>query len=123
MRFHRMTMKPFLMACCALMLASAAHAQAPASPATPPARTATPDAAQPSNCAPMPPKGTGTKEGPTVGQAHEPLGDKLARSDGTLCPPSDVDPQIRAPTPNEGGKMPVIPPPGSPGGDQNLRPK
>jgi hypothetical protein len=118
-----MSIKPFLMASCALVLASAAHAQAPASPVTPPARTATPDAAQPSNCAPMAPKGTGTKEGSTVGQASEPLGDRLARSDGTLCPPSGVDPQIRAPTPEENGKMPVIPPPGSPGGDQSVRPK
>jgi len=114
--------KPFMMACCALMLASAAHAQAPASPATPPAQTATPDAAPSTNCAPMPPKGTGSKEGSTVGQANEPLGDRLAKSDGTLCPPSGVDPAIRAPTP-ETGKMPVIPPPGSPGGDQSLRPK
>ena len=118
-----MMMKPFLAASCALMLASAAHAQAPASPATPPAQTAPPDAAQPTNCAPMPPKGTGAKQGSTVGQANEPLGDRLARSDGTLCPPSGVDPQIRAPTPEESGKMPVISPPGSPGGDQNMRPK
>src|ERR1700744_2839427 len=115
-----MTMKSFMAASCVLMLATAAHAQAPASPATPPAQTATPAASQPSNCAPMPPNGTGTntnkKEGTTVGKPNEPLGDKLARSDGTLCPPSKVDPAIRAPTP-ESGKMDVIPPPGSPGGD------
>ena len=49
------------------------------------------------------------------------LSDKLARSDGVLCPPN-VDPGIRAPTPDV-GKMPVIPPPGSPGGDPNIRPK
>ena len=119
-----MTMKPLLAASCALMLASAAHAQAPASPATPPAQTAPPAASQPTNCAPMSPNGTGTnsKNDATVGQSNEALGDKLARSDGTLCPPSNVDPQMRAPTP-ETGNMPVIPPPGSPGGDQNVRPK
>jgi len=119
-----MMMKPFLAASCALMLASAAHAQAPASPATPPAQTAPPAAQQPTNCAPMSPNGTGTnaKDGTTTGQSNEALGDKLARSDGTLCPPSNVDPQMRAPAP-ETGKMPVIPPPGSPGGDQNVRPK
>jgi hypothetical protein len=119
-----MSMKPIILASCVLMLASAAHAQAPASPATPPPQTAPPAAAQPTNCAPMPPKGTGmnTKDNTTVGQSNEPLGDKLARSDGTLCPPSNVDPAIRAPTP-ETGKMPVIPPPGSPGGDQSVRPK
>ena len=72
----------------------------------------------------MQPKGTGanSKNDLTVGQSNEALGDKLARSDGTLCPPSNVDPQMRAPTP-ETGKMPVIPPPGSPGGDPSVRPK
>jgi hypothetical protein len=61
-------------------------------------------------------------EGTTTGRASEPLGDKLARSDGVLCPPAGVDPEIRAPTP-DAGKTPVIPPPGSPGGDPTLRPK
>jgi hypothetical protein len=113
-------MKPLISASCLLMLGTAAHAQAPASPATPPAQTAPPAA----NCAPMTPRGSSgtTREGGTVGQSNEALGDKLARSDGTLCPPSGVDPEIRAPTP-EGGKMPVIPPPGSPGGDPSVRPK
>ena len=46
----------------------------------------------------MPPKGTGT-DSTTVGESREPLGDKLARSDGTLCPPPNVDPAIRAPAP------------------------
>ena len=49
------------------------------------------------------------------------LSDTLAQSDGVLCPPS-VDPDIKAPTPNA-GKMPVIPPPGSPGGNPNVQPK
>jgi hypothetical protein len=55
------------------------------------------------------------------GKAGEPLSDKLARTDGVLCPPN-VDPEIKAPTPNA-GKMPVIPPPGSPGGNPNIQPK
>jgi len=50
------------------------------------------------------------------------LSEQLARSDGVICPPAGVDPAITVPTP-EGGRMPVIPPPGSPGGDPNLRPK
>jgi hypothetical protein len=58
-----------------------------------------------------------------VGQSNEALGDKLAKSNGVLCPPSGVDPQMRAAPPDNSGKMPVIPPPGSPGGDPNLRPK
>ena len=52
----------------------------------------------------------------------EHLSDKLARTDGVICPPPRLDPDIRAPTPN-GSNMPVIPPPGSPGGDPNVRPK
>ncbi len=49
------------------------------------------------------------------------LSDKLSRSKGVICPP-DVDPGMQAPTP-ETGKMPVIQPPGSPGGNQNMQPK
>ena len=61
---------------------------------------------------------------PSAAPAAAQLGDKLARSDGVLCPPSNVDPAMRAPAP-ETGKMPVIPPPGSPGGDPTvaMRPK
>jgi hypothetical protein len=49
------------------------------------------------------------------------LSEKLTQTDGVICPP-DIDPDIKAPTP-EAGRMPVIPPPGSPGGDPTLRPK
>ena len=102
---------------------SAATAQAPPSPVTPPAQTAPPAPAN--NCEPMrpvPPRGSVAPEGSTTGSAAEPLGDKLARSGGVLCPPAGVDPEIRAPTP-DAGNTPVIPPPGSPGGDPRLRPK
>ena len=71
---------------------------------------------------PAPPRGTVSPEGTTTGQRAEPLGDKLAKSDGVLCPPAGVDPEIHAPTP-DAGNTPVIPPPGSPGGDPNIRPK
>jgi hypothetical protein len=50
------------------------------------------------------------------------LSDHLARSDGVICPPEHVDPEIKAVTP-PGGAMKVIPPPGSPGGDPNVQPK
>ena len=50
------------------------------------------------------------------------LSERLARSDGVICPPAHVDPEIAQPTP-PGGPMPVIPPPGSPGGDLSVRPK
>jgi hypothetical protein len=101
-----------------------AVAQAPPAPATPPAQTAAPAPARANNCAPTEstPQGNIAPQGTTTGQRAEPLGDKLARSDGVLCPPAGVDPAIRAPTPDT-GNMPVIPPPGSPGGDPTIRPK
>ena len=112
---------------CVLMAASgAAFAQAPPARATPPAQTATPASAASPACAPTQTSpqqgGTVVPQGTTTGQRAEPLGDKLAKSDGVLCPPAGVDPQMRAPTP-AGGNMPVIPPPGSPGGDPTIRPK
>ncbi len=120
-----MQIKHSLFLSCVLMAVPAvALAQAPPAPATPPAQTATPAPARPANCAPLnpAPQGTVVPEGTTTGQHAEPLGDKLARSDGVLCPPAGVDPEIRAPTPDT-GNTPVIPPPGSPGGDPTVRPK
>jgi hypothetical protein len=101
-------------------LTHTAFAQAPPTPATPPARTATPAPSTNSTaCAPH--DTSGSKE-TTSDKRKEPLGEKLAKSDGVLCPPPGVDPDIRAPTP-EGGNTPIIPPPGSPGGDPTVRPK
>jgi hypothetical protein len=121
-----MTIKRFLHFSCVLMVTTrAAIAQAPPGPATPQAQTATPAPVASTNCGPtkpVPPRGTIAPEGSTNSQAAEPLGDKLAKSDGVLCPPAGVDPEIRAPTPNA-GNTPVIPPPGSPGGDPTVRPK
>jgi hypothetical protein len=113
-----------LLSCALLAAAGAASAQAPPGPATPPARTAPPPPRS-NDCTPTQPapqRGTVAPEGTTTGQRSEPLGDKLARTDGVLCPPAGVDPEIRAPTP-DAGNTPVIPPPGSSGGDPNVRPK
>jgi hypothetical protein len=55
------------------------------------------------------------------GDSSKSLSDKLDQGGGVICPPN-VDPGIKAPAP-ETGKMPVIPPPGSPGGDPNVKPK
>ena len=104
---------------------SAAVAQAPPSPATPQQQTAPPAAQRSSDCVPAQPsqpRGSTAPEGSTIGQAQEPLGDRLAQSNGVLCPPAGVDPEMRAPTPNT-GRMPVIPPPDSPGGNPNVKPK
>jgi hypothetical protein len=118
-----MRMNLTLLLSCALIAAPVVgFAQAPPSPATPPPQTAPPPPSKQTNCAPMQQPGTPAPEGQTTGQSREPLGDKLARSEGVLCPPPGVDPEMRAPTP-EGGNTPVIPPPGTPGGDQSVRPK
>ena len=99
-----------------------ALAQAPPAPAPPIAPKT--EQLDPKACAPS---DTQT----TVGQGNDlqmqqksgaNLSDKLARSDGVICPPGRVDSEIHAPTP-PGGTMPVIPPPGSPGGDPSLKPK
>ena len=115
-----------LLLSCALMAPAVASAQAPPSPTTPQAQTAPPAPQRAANnCAPMqqPSRpGAAVPEGTTTGQSAAPLGDKLAKSDGVLCPPAGVDPEMHAPAPG-GGNTPVIPPPGSPGGDPTVRPK
>jgi hypothetical protein len=58
--------------------------------------------------------------GETTGSPN--LSDQLSRSKGVICPPAGIDPGISAP-PLGGGKTPVIPPPGTPGGDPGLVPK
>ncbi len=50
------------------------------------------------------------------------LSRQLAESEGVICPPPNVDPAIAKPAPG-GGTMPVIPPPGSPGGNPHVQPK
>ncbi|WP_065753325.1 hypothetical protein [Bradyrhizobium paxllaeri] len=117
--------RALLLASVLMVAADVAAAQAPPGPTTPPAQTAPPSPQRAANCAPMQPlpnSGEKVPEGTTTGQRAEPLGDRLARSDGVLCPPAGVDPEMHAPAP-DAGKTPVIPPPGSPGGDQTIRPK
>jgi hypothetical protein len=101
---------------------AAVHAQAPPSPATPPQATAPAPRARSGDCSSAAASGAPSPDGVTTGQSSEPLGDRLAKSNGVLCPPTGVDPDIHAPTP-EGGNTPVIPPPGSPGGNPDVQPK
>ena len=79
-----------------------------------------PPASDPQACAPGERLQPGS-ESPKVppGTTGESLSDRLARTDGVICPPN-VGPEIRAPAPG-GGRTPVIPPPGS--GDPTVRPK
>jgi len=55
------------------------------------------------------------------------LSERLDRSKGVIAPlasTANTDPGIVKPAPSTGaGSMPVIPPPGTPGGDPNVQPK
>jgi hypothetical protein len=111
----------------AVLLQGVAVAQAPPKPSAPIAPKT--EQLDPKACAHSDTQSTigqgnnrGTTGGDIQAEKNGNLSDKLARSDGVICPPSQVDPEIRAPTP-PGGAMPVIPPPGSPGGDQSVQPK
>jgi hypothetical protein len=92
---------------CGLMLALTFAAVGPACAQTPSAEQKPPSAGQ--------------KPCSEPGDSSKTLSDKLAQGGGVICPPN-VDPGIKVPAP-ETGKMPVIPPPGSPGGDPNVKPK
>jgi hypothetical protein len=118
----RMTSK-IILASLVIAASGSAIAQAPPAPATPPQATAPPSPQRAAGCAPSDRMTSAPDGTATTGQSREPLGDKLAKTDGVLCPPSGVDPDMHAPAPDTGGNTPVIPPPGSPGGDQTVRPK
>jgi hypothetical protein len=52
------------------------------------------------------------------------LSDRLSESGGVIRPPRETDPQMKVPTPPTGPhSMPVIPPPGTPGGEPSPQPK
>ncbi len=95
-----------------LLLTGSASAQ--------PERNTGPQRAQPSDQSACPPGSRNTRPDETTGS--RPLGEQLSESKGVICPPSGVDPGISVP-PTGGGRTPVIPPPGTPGGDQNVQPK
>jgi hypothetical protein len=50
------------------------------------------------------------------------LSDKLNSTSGVIHPQGTVDPGMLKPAPDKGA-TPVIPPPGSPGGNPDVRPK
>jgi hypothetical protein len=115
------TTSNIILGCLLIAASGAAIAQAPPAPATPPQQTAPPSPQHSADCSPQ--DRLNREPGTTTGQAREPLGDRLAKSDGVICPPAGVDPEMHAPAPSTDGTMPVIPPPGSPGGDQTVKPK
>jgi hypothetical protein len=83
-----------------------------------------PPTAQPSPLTPaepLPDAGSGTSSSQSDGDS---LSDKLSRSGGVIQPPANADPGIHQPTPNPGAqRMPVIPPPGTPGNAPEVKPK
>jgi hypothetical protein len=94
----------------ASMHASAALAQAPGN-----------EQPSPGQGAACPPDVKG--EPPTIGGGSSaPLSDKLAQSKGVICPPAGVDREMQV-TPPNGGRLKVVPPPGTPGGDPDVQPR
>ena len=113
-------MKGYVAIALSALLLGAGAALAQVKPVEPPQQR--PPAVDPKACAPSDRlKPEDVNPSAPSGTTGESLSDKLARTDGVICPPN-VDPEIRAPTPG-GGTTPIIPPPGSPGGDPNVRPK
>jgi hypothetical protein len=62
---------------------------------------------------------------PSLPSTGETLSERLDRTDGVIKPPAGIDPgmHVAPKDPNVGSNMPVIPPPGSPGGDRSIQPK
>jgi hypothetical protein len=105
-----------LLAFLALPCAGVAQKPQPAEPHETPPPLASPNAPQP------PPERIdpgGSAQG-TPGRGS--LSDQLSRREGTLHPPV-VDPGIHAPPPDNRSSMPVIPPPGTQGGNPQVVPK
>jgi hypothetical protein len=70
---------------------------------------------------PCPPS-VGTNAAPNETTGRSTLSEQLSQSKGVICPPAGIDPGISVP-PRGGGRTPVIPPPGTPGGDPSIQPK
>jgi hypothetical protein len=111
-----------VLACMALPWAASAQNPQPAQP-----HESAPAVAPPNAPSPPPeeirPDDSGRAAGRGSVTGQNTLSDRLSRDQGTLRPPA-MDPGIHAPLPpRSDGTMPVIPPPGSPGGDQKVVPK
>lgn len=101
-----------------LLVSAPAFAQnpQPAPPTNPTPPIAPPNAASPPPERVAPGGSTGSTGSGT-------LSDRLSRDRGTVKPPA-VDPGMTVAPPRTGaGTTPVIPPPGSPGGNQSVVPK
>ena len=94
-----------------LLLGSAVAAAQPMEPEVP--KTPQAPKLDPRACADL--KSGGTPGSDVLARRGE-LTEQLARSDGVICPPPGLDPNIRAPAPSTQSDMPVIPPPDAPRG-------
>jgi len=85
----------------------------------------TPTAAQDAPRLEAPNPDVDTKPAPKLPDTDESVGERLDRSDGVIRPPEGAAPDMRVPPkdPGAGATMPVIPPPGTPGGNPDVRPK
>jgi hypothetical protein len=75
---------------------------------------------------PPPPSAVPESDAGKSGTSEPPgsLSDKLSNSGGVIRPPAGIDPEMKQHTPPTGPQsMPVIPPPGTPGGDTTVKPK
>jgi hypothetical protein len=101
---------------CLLGLTIAATPALAQNPQTAPPANPTVPIAPPN--APSPPP---EKIAPSEGNG---LSNQLSQQKGTIKPPTNVDPGMTVQPPQRGvATMPVIPPPGSPGGNQTIIPK
>ena len=66
---------------------------------------------------------TGQPTTPAVPPASGTLSSDLNRSGGVITPPAGIDPEIKQTPPPTGATMPIIPPPGTPGGNPAVKPK
>ena len=60
---------------------------------------------------------------PALPPASGTLSSDLNRSGGVITPPADIDPEIKRNPPSTEAPMPIIPPPGTPGGNPMVKPK
>lgn len=112
---HRYAAIPVAVPVLVMLIGGIGTAQTPSTPpASPPAQAAP---SGPPACSPDARSSTDGR-----GQSNSNPSERLANHNGVICPPADVDPQMRVPPPG-GGRMLVVPPPGGPGGDPNTVPK
>jgi hypothetical protein len=100
----------------AALVAAPAFAQPAPEPAPPPGM---PNMADPPAESTPPPD----RKGETA-PLDAPLSEHLKQNEGVIEPPRDMDSKIVRPSPvPDPNTTPVIPPPGSPGGDQSIEPR